>query len=298
MVNREQILPILAALAGVGFLALMDAFMKGAALAAGAYSATVLRSLIAAAAITPVWIVAGGRRPARSVLKLHLLRGVISGFMALAFFYSLTKLPMAEAIAISFVAPLIALYLAAVFLGETIRREAIVASVLGLAGTIIIVGARLGSAQYTGETTLGLAALAFSALLYAANFIVIRKQALVSSPLEATVFHSGVAGAVLALFAPWFFTMPEGPVFGNIAAASALTLCGSLCITWAYARSQAQILVPLEYTGFLWAALLGWLFFREPVTMPTLAGTALIVIGCWIAARPRPVVPQTEGSVV
>ncbi|MGB3739583.1 MAG: DMT family transporter, partial [Pontixanthobacter sp.] len=222
---------MIAALCGVGFLALMDAFMKDAALAAGAYSATVLRSLIAAAVITPVWVAARGRWPARSVLKLHLARGIISGFMALAFFYALTKLPIAEAIAISFIAPLIALYLAAVFLGETIRRAAIAASALGLAGTVVIVGARLGSAQYTGETALGLAALVFSALLYAGNFIVIRKQALVSSPLEATVFHSGVAGGVLLLFAPWFFAMPERQVFGDIAAASALTLCGSLAIT-------------------------------------------------------------------
>ncbi|MGB3738937.1 MAG: EamA family transporter, partial [Pontixanthobacter sp.] len=109
---------------------------------------------------------------------------------------------------------------------------------------------------------------------------------------------SGVAGGVLLLFAPWFFAMPERQVFGDIAAASALTLCGSLAITWAYARAEAQILVPLEYTGFLWAALFGWLFFREAVTVPTMAGTVLIIAGCWIAARRTPVVLQTEQSVV
>ncbi|MGB7408787.1 MAG: DMT family transporter, partial [Pontixanthobacter sp.] len=284
--RRDTFLPIMAVLLAVGCLALMDAFMKGAALAAGAYSASVFRSAIGTAIIAPIWLGTGGRWPRRSVLKLHLLRGTISGFMGLSFFYAITKLPIAEAIAISFIAPLIALYLAALFLGETIRREAIVASILGLAGTFVIVGGRLGAEDYDADTLNGLLAIAFSAILYAANFIVIRKQALVSGPTEATTFHSGVACLVLLLFAPWFLRMPGTEAMEQIALAGGLTVLGSLVLTWAYARAEAQVLVPLEYSGFLWAALFGWLFYREPVTLPTIAGTVLIVIGCWIAARP------------
>ena len=52
-----------------------------------------------------------------------------------------------------------------------------------------------------------------------------------------------------------------------------------------YARAETQSLVPIEYTGFLWASLFGWLFFREAVSVPTLIGAALIVAGCWIATR-------------
>ena len=57
-----------------------------------------------------------------------------------------------------------------------------------------------------------------------------------------------------------------------------------LLLAFAYARAEAQALVPLEYTGFAWAALFGWLFFAEPVRLATLAGTLLILLGCWIAA--------------
>ena len=298
MAQQRIILPIIAALLGIGFLSLMDAVMKGAALAAGTYSAAVLRSAIAAVLVTPLWLGTGGRWPERTVLKLHLLRGTISAFMALSFFYALTKLPIAEAIAISFVAPLITLYFAAILLGETIRREAITASVLGLSGTIVIVSGRLSVANYDTETLKGIGAILFSALLYAYNFIVIRRQALVSSPLEATTFHSGVACLVLLVFAPWFLAIPAPAIFGDIAMAAVLTLCGSLAITWAYARAEAQALVPMEYTGFLWAALFGWLFFREPIGLTTIAGTVLIVIGSWIAAKRRPKVPQTEQSAL
>jgi drug/metabolite transporter (DMT)-like permease len=295
-------LPFLATLLGVGFLSLMDAYMKAAALAAGAYSAAVFRSAIAAGIITPIWLGTGGRWPKPKVLKLHLIRGTVSGFMALSFFYALTKLPIAEAIAISFIAPLIALYLAAIMLGEQIQRKAIAASILGLAGTIVIVGGRLGAAEHDIEALKGLGAILFSAMLYAYNFIIIRQQAQVSSPIEATTFHSGVACAVLLLFAPWFLTLPEPRPMIDIALASILTLLGALLITWAYARAEAQALVPMEYSGFLWAALFGWLFFREPITGTTIAGTVLIIIGCWIATRGPPKssesIPRSEQTAV
>ncbi len=296
--KNPLILPMAAALLGVALLSLMDAYMKGAALVAGAYSATVIRSAIAGSIITPIWIGTGGRWPQRAVLKLHVLRGTISGFMALSFFYALTKLPIAEAIAISFIAPLIALYLAAMLLQEVIRRQAIAASLAGLAGTIIIVSGRLGNTDYDAETMKGLAAIVFSAVLYAWNFIVIRQQALVSGPVEATVFHSGVAAIILSIFAPWFLAVPPIEVLGDIAIAAVLTIGGSLAITYAYARAEAQILVPLEYTGFLWAALFGWTFFREGIAVTTIAGTLLIIIGCWINVRHhRGLRPSEPGSL-
>jgi S-adenosylmethionine uptake transporter len=272
----------------------MDAFMKAAALAAGAYSASVFRSAIGTAIIAPIWLGTGARWPQKPVLKLHLLRGTVSGFMALSFFYALTKLPIAEAIAISFIAPLIALYLAAIWLGEVIRKEAVFASILGFAGTIVIVSGRLGAADYDADTLKGLAAILFSALLYATNFIIIRKQALVSSPAEATTFHSAVACLVLLVFAPWFLVVPELPAMRDIAISAALTVAGAFALTWAYARAEAQVLVPMEYSGFLWAALFGWIFFAELVTASTIAGAVLIVIGCLIVARrkKRPLPPE------
>lgn len=280
-----RLLPLAVVGAGVGFLSLMDAFMKDAALATGAYTATVLRSLMGAAIIAPFWLWHRNGWPARAVFKLHLERGVISAFMALSFFYALTKLPLAEAIAISFIAPLIALYLARVLLGEVIRPKAVVASILGFIGTLVIVGTRIGTGAFDEDTALGLTSLLFSALLYAYNFIVIRRQSQLAGPLEIATFHSGVGGIVLLLFAPFLGMLPVTEALIPIATAAALTVIGAMAIAWAYARAEAQALVPIEYSGFLWASLFGWLFFREEVTLPTIAGTLLIVTGCWIAAR-------------
>ncbi len=293
MDRNHPLMPVVFAFLGVGMLSLMDAFMKGASLAVGAYSAAVIRSFFGALIIGPIWLGFGGKWPQTPVLKIHLLRGTVSAFMALSFFYALTKLPIAEAIAISFIAPLIALYLAAILLGEKIRRQAIYASILGFAGTLIIVGGKIGLEQASDDMWLGLGALLFSALLYAWNFVIIRQQAQVAKPMEIATFHSGVSVAILGLAAPWFLTVPSAETLVDIGWASLLTVGGAMALAWAYARAEAQRLVPMEYSGFLWAALFGWIFFTEQVTLPTIAGTLLIVAGCWIAAR-----GPTEHSVI
>lgn len=280
-----RLLPFAAAALGVGFLSLMDAFMKEAALATGAYTATVLRSLIGASLIAPFWLWRMKGWPAKATMKLHVERGIVSAFMALSFFYALTKLPLAEAIAISFVAPLIALYLARLLLGEAIRPRAIVASLLGFAGTLVIISGKIGQGDFDEDAALGLASLLVSALLYAYNFIVMRRQAQLAGPVEIATFHSGVGGAVLLLLAPFLATPVVNSAIVPLICAGVLTVGGAMAIAWAYARAEAQALVPMEYTGFLWAAVLGWAFFREAVTPATLAGTVLIVAGCWIAAR-------------
>jgi S-adenosylmethionine uptake transporter len=278
-------LPVFAALGGVACLSLMDAFMKGASLAIGAFSAAWLRAVIGAAIMVPLFLLTTRRLPPRAVMKLHVERGVISCFMALTFFYALTKLPLAETIAISFVAPLVALYLARALLGEVIAHGAMWGSVLGFAGAIVIVSNRLGRADFDRDAVLGLVSILVSALLYAYNFIVMRKQSQVAGPIEVALFHSLVTALILAVAAPFVFVAPNANALGATAASAALTVCGAMLLAWAYARAEAQVLVPMEYSGFLWASLFGWLFFREAVAPITLLGTVLIVIGCWIAAR-------------
>ena len=64
-----------------------------------------------------------------------------------------------------------------------------------------------------------------------------------------------------------------------------LAVASLLLMSWANARAEAQQLINIEYTAFIWAAIMGWLVFDEALTLTTLAGTALIVAGCIVAAR-------------
>jgi S-adenosylmethionine uptake transporter len=71
----------------------------------------------------------------------------------------------------------------------------------------------------------------------------------------------------------------------------------AVALAWAYARAEAQVLAPVEYTAFVWSALFGWLVFAERVSPWTIGGALLIIAGCLVAVR-RPIpAPQTEASL-
>jgi S-adenosylmethionine uptake transporter len=283
--RHHSILPFLVAASGIALFSVMDAVMKSASLQVGAYNAMLFRSGFGVLLMLPLWRATGGRWPGQPALRLHALRGLISAGLATSFFWGLIRLPLAEAIALSFIAPLIALYLAAVMLGEKIARGAVIASLLGFAGVLVIGAGRLGREALSEDAMWGIGAVLLSAVLYAFNLIFQRKQAQLASPQEVALFQMGFAGLFLALAAPWLAVVPGLPALGEIATGAALAAVSLMLLSWAYARAEAQVLLPIEYTAFIWAALLGWLVFAEPVTVETMAGVVLIVIGCWIAAR-------------
>ena len=260
MSANRTLLPFAMTVAGIAIFSAMDAVMKGAALAAGVYTAVFLRNSLGAAMMTPVWLAAGRPLAGRAALRVHVQRAVVTSGMALLFFYGITVLPLAEAIAISFIAPLIALYFAALLLGERIQPSAVIASVLGIAGVVVIGAGRMQSGALSDQAISGIAAVLVSAVLYALNLVLQRKQALLSSPVEIALVQ-------------------------NLFMAMILACAALLILSWAYARAEAQALVPVEYTGFLWAALFGWWLYDEAVGVPTILGAGLIVVGCWIAMR-------------
>lgn len=283
MSRSATLAPFAVALAGVAMLSLMDAFMKDASLAIGAYSAALIRAGLSTAIAMPLWLARRTSWPDAGTMRLHVLRGVCSAFMGLSFFFALTRLPIAETIAISFIAPLIALYLAAILLGETVTRRAALASLISFAGALVIVGGQFGRGRLDEEALVGLGAILISTVLYALNFIIIRQQSQRAGPLEVAAFHGGVSTLVLGLAAPWLLVAPPVAVQPSLLAAGLLTVGGAMTIAWAYARAEAQALLPVEYSGFCWAALFGWLFFGERVSVGTLAGVAMIVMGTYIA---------------
>jgi len=213
--------------------------------------------------------------------------------MAVLWFWGIARVPLAESIALSFIAPLIALYLAGLILDERIRRQAILGSLLGLSGVAVMLVTR-ASGRYEPHVLAGMAAILCSALLYAFNLVLMRKQALVASPVEVGFFQNLTTGLFLLLAAPFYAVVPAVGHAPPIVLSAALALFSLMCLSWAYARAEAQSLVVVEYTGFGWGALWGWIVFGEAVGWWVVAGTALIVIGCYIAVRP----PRKPAEIV
>jgi len=288
MHREHPMLPYVVTLAAVGLFSLMDALMKSAALAAGAYSALLVRNGIGLALIAPVWLARRSGWPSRAAMRIHLVRGVVAAAMAFTFFWGIARIPLAEGIALSFVAPLIALYLAAILLGERIQPGTVWASLAGLVGVAVITFGRAGTGGWSEDAAWGTGSVLVSSVLYAWNLVLQRQQALAARPVEVATFQTGMVALALLLFAPLAFTLPDRAVWPVIGGAAVLALAAVLLLAWSYARAEAQALVPLEYSGFLWAALFGWLLFAEGVTWPVLLGAGLIVGACWIAAPRKP----------
>ena len=268
---------------GIALFSAMDAVMKGLALAIGAYNAVFWRMLVGLALSAILYLAQKRVRPTREAMRFHIIRGLVGSVMAITFFWGIARMPLAEAVALTFIAPLISLYLAAVFLKEPVGKTAVFASVLGFGGVLVIV---LSQAGGEAERDLwGAASVLASALLYAYNIILMRQQALVAKPLEIAFYQYVVVAAVLTLAAPFLAVPPPAGEWPALVFAALLALVSLMLLAWAYRRAEAHRLAPVEYTALIWAALFGFLVFDEQVGASTLIGAALIVAGCVLAAR-------------
>ena len=284
------VIPFSVGLLGIASFSAMDAVMKALAIGIGVFNAVFWRFLFAAVMSGSIYALRRRMPPSAAAMRLHVVRGVVTAAMAILFFWALARLPLAEAIALAFIAPIISLFLAALLLGERIRRSAILASALGFAGVLVIV---LGQEASGGARDhWGAAAVLASAVLYAYNIVLMRQQALIAGPVEVTFFQNVVVSACLLLFVPFYASLPPPAALPQLVAAAALASVSLLLLAWAYRRAEAQHLAPVEYSALVWAALFGYFFFGEELALSTLLGAVLIVAGCLIAARGEKVPPS------
>lgn len=290
-VPQHPVQAFAAALAAVALLSIMDAVMKHLVIALGIFVVSVWRSLLNLGIAAALYLPRRLPWPTHGTLRIHVVRGVIVTVMAMLFFWGIARVPLAQGIALTFIAPLIALLLAALMLGEQVGPRSILGSLAAFAGVVVIV---LGQAraQLGPQVLAGSAAILGSALCYAVNIVMMRRQAQSAKPLEINFFQSLTVmamwvGAVVFLGPPEF---PRGQMLWLVLA-SLMSTGGGLLFAWAYARTEAGYLAVTEYSGFLWASALGWVVFSENVSLYTVGGAALIVAGCIIAARSKASAP-------
>ncbi len=280
------------AAAGIGLFSIMDAFMKSLTLAIGVYNALVWRTGTQTLLGGAAWLAAGRPRPSARALRLHLIRGTITAAMALLFFWGLARVPMAQAITLAYIAPILALIGGAMLLGERVGGRVVFASLAAFGGVLVLLldpaNRMLGT-----DALAGAAAILLSAMLYALNLIVARLQSQAAKPAEIAFLQSVIVSAILLLAAPWLLALPPAGEWWKIAIGGTLAIASLFLLAWAYAHGEAGYLATTEYTSFVYAATLGWLVFGERLSPYTLAGAAIIVAACLYAARRRDVVQTT-----
>ncbi len=271
---------------GIGLFSMMDAVMKSLVLAIGVYNALLWRQMISVGLGAVAWKLGKSGRPSKRALKLHLARGLVTTAMAVLFFWGLARVPMAQAISLTYIAPILALLLAAATLGERVGWKTFVASIAALGGVLVVVIGQ-GREVPGPETFHGTLAILGSAVLYAVNLVIARMQSQAARPGEIAFFQALVITATLALASPWLAVVPEAVQWPKLILAAGLATASLWLLGWAYAHGDTGFLATTEYTSFVYAAGLGFLVFGERVSAFTLAGAAIIVVACLYAARRR-----------
>jgi S-adenosylmethionine uptake transporter len=275
--------PLLIMLAAIATGATMDATIKYLAQTNPVLIVALARYVFAAAISFGVWWHAGKPTITAVMWRGHALRGVIIAFSAVTFFWSLTVLPLAEAVTISFIYPLIAPFVARAIVGEHVRPSAVIAAVIGFTGVLI---AALGtpSTEANDQHALGLIAVLFYALTFAVSMVLMRARALADGPIIVSLMASFIPGLIVAAPAITLSPPPhvaDWPIFVFLGVIAALFM---YLISHAYARAEAQQLAPIHYTELLWASVYGFVLFHETPRPQLFLGAALIIAACLYAA--------------
>lgn len=205
-------------------------------------------------------------------LGLQLVRSLMLVLATLGFFGGLRYLPLAEASAITFLAPIFVVALSWPVLREHAPRARRIASVTGFVGILILL--RPGSAVMHPAVVL----LAGAALANAFYQLLTRK--LLDEGLHTTLFYSASVGTIaLSLALP--FTVQVSPLgdpsFPLFLLMGLLAGVGHWCLTQAYLRAPASLLTPFTYLQMLWAIGLGFLVFGQHPDRVSAFGMAIIV---------------------
>ena len=182
---------------------------------------------------------------------MQFARGILLAIATVCFFAALQHLPMAEAISIYFVQPLILTALSALFLGEQIRQRRIIAIVIGLFGVVVI--------------------LQPSIVIFGAPALF---------PLATALAMAGYV-TITRRLAGTGFIMPNAQQFEWIIYMGLVATIGHIFIVWAANNAPASVLAPFQYTEIISSVILGYLVFGDLPAKSTILGVCIIV-GCGI----------------
>ena len=202
---------------------------------------------------------------------MHLLRGAVGAVGNACFFWTITHMLLADAMALQFSRPLFMIPLAVFLLGETVglRRTAVAA--VGFAG--IILYARPFTGGFEPDAFVG----ALGALAGGLVVICIKRLA-TTEPTRVIMFYYALWNALFALIpAALFWVTPTLPQLALLTVVGILGIGGQSLITHGLTMGEATVLVPLDYSRIIYSAALGYLLFNEIPGPWSFAGMALIV---------------------
>ena len=215
-------------------------------------------------------------------LGLQLMRGAALLGSSLFFISGLRYLPIAEASATGFVAPLFVTALSIFFLSEKVGVRRWLATAVGLMGVLIIL--RPGTSAFHAAAFFPLV----SALAWACTLILTRMMSGREHVLT-TMTYSSIAGlCILSVLVPFVWVTPTWHDIAFGVFIGVASTAGQWIVVLAFRYADASVLAPFSYTQLLWVSLLGFLVFGEVPDIWTVTGAVFIVgSGLYTAHRER-----------
>lgn len=197
-------------------------------------------------------------------------RAAFTSIAALGYFYALAEIPLADAVAIMFTRPLYGTIFAIVFLGELVGLRRWTALGIGFAGVLVMV--RPGFEAFN----LGLAAVFVASIAGAGAAVLIRYLSRTESPDTITMYFAIFTTPVMLILALFVWETPTWTQIGWLTFMGLTGTLGQRAISRGFAAADASIVLPMEFSRLLVAALFGFVLFAEIPSIYTAVGGALI----------------------
>jgi S-adenosylmethionine uptake transporter len=268
-------------LVGVGLFSVNDALGKWLVADYGVGQLMMLRSIGAAVVLAPIVVALRVDLIDPRQAPLQILRILIASVDTFAFYYATRFMPLADVMTFYMATPLIVTALSAPLLGEKVERFRWIAVIVGFAGVVIAL--RPSPQMFSWAAPLAL----FGATMFALSQTITRELRRTHwLPLVLWQFvGSGLIGAATV---PWAWTTPSPFDVGLMFLVGVVSMTCFIFITRALALARAAVLAPLQYSAILWAAMMGWLVWRDAPTLPIILGNAIIIgSGLFVAMRGR-----------
>jgi drug/metabolite transporter (DMT)-like permease len=261
----------------------MDAMVKWLGDSYGPFQMMLFRSVLAMVPLYFMFRSAGGLRLVRSKRPLLQATRIATGFGSLlGFFYVFPRMPLVDAYAISYAAPLFMVGLAAVVLDEAVGWRRWSAVAVGFAGVLIMLEPWTISIHWLSLVVL------FATFCYSLSTVLTRLLSRYDHD-AATVFWFCLSASVVSVvgaipdwkwptLADWFWLSSLGLVGG----------IGQILVTRALRLAPASVLAPFDYATIVFAVLYGYLWFREDPSPAVWYGLPLVMgSGLYILHRER-----------
>lgn len=217
----------------------------------------------------------------------HAIRASVGVTAMVCWFTAISIIPLPEATAISFCAPLLIVVLSAIFLKEKVRVYRWTAVFIGFIGVSIILWPRLMDSG--GEVAELGVMLALAAVICMAIASILIRGMTATETNASIVFYFTISAAIVSLFSLyWGWVVPDLEMYVLLVLAGLVGGVGQIAMTQAFRCAEASLLAPFDYSNMVWAILFGILIFDEYPSQPVIIGGSIVVLaGLFIIYREK-----------